>query len=165
MSPHLVTSAVTSARTQGQWKSNWRHWNSAATAGAKPASGPRDPPGIATTQSCTRVGGEAAEASAGLYQRDYTQLIGATREKSISQLQAQPLLFSAHVSVWMVFSCNFLAAAAGISFSTHFAASFTFVSQRAKSCFDRAKNCPAQCNWLKKLAWNFWKQQVGSACS
>lgn len=42
------------------------------------------------------------------------------REKSIHQLQAQPLLFSAHVSVWMVFSCNFLAAAAGISFSTRF---------------------------------------------
>lgn len=45
------------------------------------------------------------------------------------------------------------------------AALFTFVSQRTKSCFDRAKNCPVQCNWLKKLAWNFWKQQVGSACS
>lgn len=40
------------------------------------------------------------------------------------------------------------------------------MSQRVKSCFDWPKICPAECNWFKKLAWNFlkakWAQPVHS---
>lgn len=61
---------------------------------------------------------------------------GYQREESISQLQAQPLLFSAHVSVWWYFPATSWQQELEFHFPHALAALIPFVSQRAKSCFD-----------------------------
>lgn len=88
------------------------------------------------TQSCTKAGGEVAEVLAGLYLVAQIQFIGAIREESISQLQAQPLLFTAHVSVWWYFPVTSWQQELEFHFPHTLAALITFMSQRAKSRFD-----------------------------
>lgn len=80
--------------------------------------------------------GEVAEVLAGLYLVAQTLLTGAIREESISQLQAQPLLFSAHVSVWWYFPVTSWQQELEFHFPHTLAALIKSMSQRAKSCFE-----------------------------
>jgi len=58
------------------------------------------------------------------------------REESSSQLQAQPLLFSVHVSVWWYFPVTSWQQELEFHFPHTLAALITFMSQRAESCVD-----------------------------
>lgn len=110
------------------------------------------------TQSCTKAGGEVAEVSAGLYLVAQTQLIGAIREK-----RASPSCRPSHSYFQHMFLCG------GIFLQLPGSRSWNFIfhtlwqpwshlcPREPKAVLTDLRIAPQECNWFKKLAWNFLK--------